>query len=987
MGKLECDAPNNTSITAPATPERTHRPKETQAVTTNSMDIGLPNTQEPPAPGNQEITIATLNTRTLSTYEREIELEQALQEIKVDILGLSEIRKSGEDIIERTNGDIWYHLGTTPGQKGVGFIIKKQVKHLIHNIVGVSERIAVLVIKEKRQKITIIQAYAPTSASSDNEIEEFYDLLETTIDKYRSPIIIVVGDFNSKIGWRDTGEEETIGAHGYGTRNDRGTRLIQFAQAQELKVLNTYFKKQPQKRWTWRSPDGKTFNEVDFILGNTLRVIKDINVVQKLKFDTDHRMVRAVLKIPRGNPYQSKSAKPPLEALDKETFLTQLQEQMLKKPINSEWETMELYKAIEQSILLASNEATSNENTKKSKHKLQETTIALINERERLRQRGLNSAEEQAEYREIDKLTKRAIRSDVREHRTNMTRQILESTKSTRKVRRNITSGKQWMLGAKKTSGERMTARPDIIAEATNYYKQLYTSRIPPSKLPEKTQDDTKTIPPILQSEVRTAIKELKYRKTPGEDGIWNEYLKYGEEILTRPITILFNKILEEETIPEQWTTSTIILLHKKGPKDNLNNYRPISLMSNLYKLFSKVITRRLTKPLDENQPNEQAGFRSGFSTADHLQAVNQIMEKFNEFNLPLYIAFVDYTKAFDSVEHSSVLQALEKQGIESKYIRILDNLYIQSKAKVKTEREGQIFRLGRGVKQGDPISPKLFTSVLEEVFRKLKWDNKHGIIINGRRLTNLRFADDVTLFARSPNELQQMITELNDRSNQVGLAINYNKTKVMTNRTPTPISIHATDIEYVNDYTYLGQTVSLQQGTEKEVQRRITQSWKAFWALKFIFLDKSLNRRLRIEALSSCVFPVLTYGCQTWALTERQRRSIEICQRKMERKIIGVSLRDKISNIALQKITATKNIAQKALQTKWTWGGHVARQQQGRWAREITMWDPYIGKRTQGRPRRRWADTFKQKLGGHWSTIARNRNKWKLLVNNLKVD
>ncbi|KAJ4436701.1 hypothetical protein ANN_16833 [Periplaneta americana] len=79
-------------------------------------------------------------------------------------------------------------------------------------------------------------------------------------------------------------------------------------------------------------------------------------------------------------------------------------------------------------------------------------------------------------------------------------------------------------------------------------------------------------------------------------------------------------------------------------------------------------------------------------------------------------------------------------------------------------------------------------------------------------------------------------------------------------------------------------------------------------------------------------------------------------------------------SVLATRPPWSSENITQKALITKWKWGGHVARQQQGRRARETTMWDPYIGRRTQGRPRRRWADTFKQQLGGNWSTIARNR-------------
>ena len=118
-------------------------------------------------------------------------------------------------------------------------------------------------------------------------------------------------------------------------------------------------------------------------------------------------------------------------------------------------------------------------------------------------------------------------------------------------------------------------------------------------------------------------------------------------------------------------------------------------------------------------------------------------------------LAFVDYTKAFDTVEHTSVLQALERQGLEHKYIRILKNLYNEAHAKVTTKREGHTFKLKRGVRQGDPISPKLFTSLLEDIFRSRNWGGKYGVSLNGSRLTNLRFADDVVLFARKPGDLQ----------------------------------------------------------------------------------------------------------------------------------------------------------------------------------------------------------------------------------------
>lgn len=285
--------------------------------------------------------------------------------------------------------------------------------------------------------------------------------------------------------------------------------------------------------------------------------------------------------------------------------------------------------------------------------------------------------------------------------------------------------------------------------------------------------------------------------------------MKIGKTKLTVSLTNLFNSIITCEQIPSQWKESTIILIHKKGDKGNVNNYRPISLISTIYKVFSKCIFRRIRKTLDEQQPREQAGFRSGFSTTDHLQTINQIIEKSKEYQQDIHIAFIDFMKAFDTIEHDMIWQALKNQGLPTKIIRIIRNLYTNSTARISLEFTGMPFKLERGVRQGDPLSPAIFCAVLEEIFRELNWETL-GLKVDGEYLNNLRFADDVALFATSTNDLSKMIKDLEKSCTKAGLKMNADKTKLMSKGEQTGIFIYNKQIEYVEDYIYLGQLISL---------------------------------------------------------------------------------------------------------------------------------------------------------------------------------
>ena len=123
----------------------------------------------------------------------------------------------------------------------------------------------------------------------------------------------------------------------------------------------------------------------------------------------------------------------------------------------------------------------------------------------------------------------------------------------------------------------------------------------------------------ILVSEVQAAVQSLKTDKAPAPDGMTNTPLNTGGYELWKILTKLFNECLKSEDIPSQWKNSSTIIIPKKGDCEDLKNYRPITLLSTIYKVFTKLLTNRMTRQLNEQRPSEQAAFPSDFSTTAHL--------------------------------------------------------------------------------------------------------------------------------------------------------------------------------------------------------------------------------------------------------------------------------------------------------------------------------------------------------------------------------
>ena len=178
--------------------------------------------------------------------------------------------------------------------------------------------------------------------------------------------------------------------------------------------------------------------------------------------------------------------------------------------------------------------------------------------------------------------------------------------------------------------------------------------------------------------ELDSAIKLLKTNKASGPDNIVNEFLIHASPVVKLFILILFNKILELECFPSSWAVGRVVPVFKKGDANNANNYRGLTIISCLAKLFTKIMNDRLTLWVDSEQilTDAQYGFRKKRSTVDCLFIIQGLIDIIFAKGLKLYVCFIDYEKAYDLIDRACMFHKLVRLNISSKCINIFKDMY-----------------------------------------------------------------------------------------------------------------------------------------------------------------------------------------------------------------------------------------------------------------------------------------------------------------------
>jgi len=182
-----------------------------------------------------------------------------------------------------------------------------------------------------------------------------------------------------------------------------------------------------------------------------------------------------------------------------------------------------------------------------------------------------------------------------------------------------------------------------------------------------------------------------------------------------------------------------------------------------------------LQQYMSHELPDIQAGFRKGRGTRDQTANIRWIIEKAREFQKNIYFCFIDYTKAFDCVDHNKLWNILKEMGIPDHLTCLLRNLYAGQEETVRTKHgTSEWFQIGKGILQGCILSPCLFNLYAEYIMRNSRLDEAEAGLKTVRRNTNnLRYTDDTTLMAESKEELRSLLMKVKENSEKVGLKLN----------------------------------------------------------------------------------------------------------------------------------------------------------------------------------------------------------------------
>ena len=972
----------------------------------------------------KESRVATWNIRTMYEAGRTIQVAREMKAYKIKVLGLSETRWLQTGQLRLSSGEQLLYSGHTedgaPHTEGVALMLAPEAQRALIGWEPVNPRIitAKFMTKKKDIKLYIIQCYAPTNDADEEKKDNFYQQLQSVIDKRGAKdITLLMGDFNAKIGPDNTGYEDIMGTQGLGQMNENGERFADLCALNQLVIGGSIFPHKRIHKATWRSPDHVTENQIDHICISRRfrRSWQDVRVMRGADVPSDHHLLVATVRLrlkrySNVNNTRTRYNVGLLQNRDTQTaFRISLSNRFetLQELIEDNETDIEMQWEHSKKLWLDTCEEILGKKRKQHKEWISTETIRKLEERKE-RKTALNmsrtragKAKAQEEYTIADKMVKKSVKKDKKNYIEDLASQAEAAAgqgnlKDMYQVTKKL-AGKfqQTDKPVKDKNGNPLTTTEEQLKRWAEHFREILNRPAPetsPDIPPAETELPINCDPPS-RMEIRKAIMTLRNGKAAGPDEIPAEALKTDVESAVSILHSLFTKIWEKEEVPAQWREGLVIKLPKKGDLRDCGNYRGIMLLSVPGKVLNRVLLERMKEAVDPKLRDQQAGFRRNRSCADQIASLRIIVEQSLEWNSPLYINFIDYEKAFDSVDREALWKLLKHYGVPDKIISLIRCTYQDMSCRVAhAGQTSDSFEVKTGVRQGCLLSPFLFLLVIDWIMKTTTTGRNNGIQWTlWTQLDDIDFADDLALLSHNHNQMQDKTTRLETTSGSTGLKISRKKTELMKINTTvsTPVTVGGEPIREVDSFVYLGSIVDKQGGTDRDVTARIGKARGAFVILKNIWTSKQISMRTKLRIFNSNVKSVLLYGCETWRTTKTMQQKIQTFLNSCLRRIFNIRWPDKIRNEDLWEQAGQKPVAEQILRRKWGWIGHTLRKPVSNTTRQALTWNPQ-GKRKRGRPRNTWrrdTEAELKRLGTSWSGVTRaaqNRVRWRVVVDGL---
>ena len=301
-----------------------------------------------------------------------------------------------------------------------------------------------------------------------------------------------------------------------------------------------------------------------------------------------------------------------------------------------------------------------------------------------------------------------------------------------------------------------------------------------PSQQKVSSQENECLVKLITKEEVHMALKQGKSSKTPGSDGIPHEFYLTFWELIGDEMVNVYNTILQRGSLCDSQKRGIIVLIPKKGNKEDMKNYRPISLLNYDYKLLARIITNRMKPLMPRLIHSAQNCGVNGKTIFNTTATLRDIMGFCNYNKTKAIMVSLDFNKAFDNVQHSYLYEALSWHGFSTTFIKFIQCLYRDAVAALQIN--GYItsnIKVMKSIRQGCPASMVLFILALNPLLYKLH-NSLNGVSHEQSKLAVAAYADDVTVILSNDSDIQELWTTLNDFESISGLAINKRKSRAM---------------------------------------------------------------------------------------------------------------------------------------------------------------------------------------------------------------